>query len=58
MVDELPDENEVLYAESSLKGHNIVVENKTAEESKVNLEYLFNAVTGNPAKTKFIFNTK
>jgi ABC-2 type transport system ATP-binding protein len=58
MVDELPNENEVLYAESSLKGHSIVVENKTAEESKVNLEYLFNAVTENPAKTKSIFNTK
>jgi ABC-2 type transport system ATP-binding protein len=58
MVDELPRENEVLYAESSLKGHYIVVENKTEEDSKVNLEYLFNAATGNPAKTKSIFNTK
>ena len=58
IVDELPNENEVLYTETSLKGHSIVVENKTAEESKVNLEYLFNAVTGNPAKTKSIFHTK
>ena len=58
IVDELPGENETLYAESSLKGHSIVVENKTAEESKVNLEYLFNAVTGNPVKAKSIFDTK
>jgi ABC-2 type transport system ATP-binding protein len=58
IVDDLPNENEVLYAESSLKGYSVVVENKTAEESKVNLEYLFNAVTKNPAKAKSIFNTK
>ncbi len=58
IVDALPNENEVLYAESSLKGYSVVVENKTAEESKVNLEYLFNAVTENPAKAKSIFNTK
>ena len=58
IVDEVPSENEVLYTESSLKGHSIVVENKTAEESKVNLEFLFNAVTGNPARAKSIFNTK
>lgn len=58
VVDDMPHENEVLYAESSLKGHSIVVENITGEESKVNLEYLFNAVTGNPEKAKSIFNTK
>ena len=58
VVDEMPDENDVLYAESSLKGYSVVMENKTAEESKVNLEYLFNAVTENPVKAKSIFNTK
>jgi len=56
VVDEMPGENEVLYAESTLKGYSVVMENKTAEETKVNLEYLFNAVTGNPAKTRSIFN--
>jgi len=58
ITDDLPGENEVLYAEPSLKGYAIVTENKTAEESHVNLEYLFNAVTGNPVKAKSIFNTK
>jgi ABC-2 type transport system ATP-binding protein len=58
VVDDIIDENEVLYAESSLKGYAVVVENKTGEESKVNLEYLFNAITGNPEKSKLIFNTK
>src|SRR6476660_4437659 len=55
VVDEMPDKNDVLYTDSSWKGYAVVKENKTAEESKVNLEYLFNAVTGNPAKTKLIF---
>jgi ABC-2 type transport system ATP-binding protein len=58
IMDELPGENEVLYAESSLKGYAVVKENKTFEESHVNLEYLFNAVTENPAKAKSIFHTK
>jgi ABC-2 type transport system ATP-binding protein len=58
IVDEVPNANEVLYTQSSLKGHSIVVENKTAEESKVNLEFLFNAVTENPARAKSIFHTK
>jgi len=56
VMNEMPDENEVLYAESTLKGYSVVTENKTAEETKVNLEYLFNAVTGNPLKTRSIFN--
>src|SRR5689334_10590623 len=58
VVDEMPDENNVLYADSSLSGYAVVMENKTSEESKVNLEYLFNAVTENPVKAKSIFNTK
>jgi ABC-2 type transport system ATP-binding protein len=45
-----------LYAESTLKGYSVVTENKTAEDTKVNLEYLFNAVTGNPVKARSIFN--
>jgi ABC-2 type transport system ATP-binding protein len=56
VMDEMPDENEVLYAESTLKGYSVVTDNKAEEDSKVNLEYLFNAVTGNPIKTRSIFN--
>lgn len=55
-VDEMPEENKVLYAESTLKGYSVVMENEAREETKVNLEFLFNAVTGNPAKTKLLFN--
>jgi ABC-2 type transport system ATP-binding protein len=58
MVDFIEDESKILYSEPSLKGHAIVTENKTGEESKVNLEFLFNAVTANPEKSKLIFQTK
>lgn len=58
MVDSIETESDVLYAEPALKGHAIVTENKTDAESKVNLEFLFNAVTVNPIKSKLIFNTK
>lgn len=54
-VDVLPNDQHVLYEESSLKGHSIVIENNTGEASKVNLEFLFNAITGNPVKAKSIF---
>jgi ABC-2 type transport system ATP-binding protein len=56
VVDQMTDD--VLYADSSLKGYAVVMQNRTGEESKVNLEYLFNAVTENPVKAKSIFNTK
>lgn len=57
-VDELPDEAGVLYSEQTLRGYSIVTPKKTPEQTQVNLEYLFNAVTGNPEKIKSIFNTK
>jgi|SRR5690242_5484040 len=57
-MDELPDDEEVLYAEQTLKGHSVVISPKTPERTQVNLEYLFNAVTGNPERIKSIFNTK
>ncbi len=56
IVDTIADENEILYSEPSLKGNAVVVENTTGEDSKINLEYLFNAITGNPAKAKSIFH--
>jgi ABC-2 type transport system ATP-binding protein len=45
----------ILYAEDSLKGVSIVVENTQREASKVNLEHLFNAVTENSSIAKSIF---
>jgi len=46
----------VLYSEDSLKGHAIVIENIEQEDSKINLEHLFNAITENPMVAKSIFN--
>ncbi len=48
------DEN-VLYAEESLKGKTIVTANFSGEDSKLNMEHLFNAVVMNPARVKEIF---
>jgi ABC-2 type transport system ATP-binding protein len=55
-VSELPEMGKVLYAEDSLKGHAVVMENTKHEDSKVNLEHLFNAITENPVMAKSIFH--
>ena len=49
-------EEEVLYAEDSLRGKWGVVENMTGEESKLDIELFFNAVLKNPQKMMQIFN--
>ncbi len=54
-VRELPLNEKLLYAEDSLKGQSIVIENTEGEDSKVNLEHLFNAVTENPDSIHSIF---
>ena len=56
IVDEVTPGLTVLYEEDALKGKAIVVENLSHENSKVNLEHLFNAVSENPAVAKAIFN--
>ena len=48
--------DKVLYAEESLKGFSIVTANTAQEDTKVNLEHLFNAITENPEMAKEIFN--
>ena len=45
----------ILYSEESLKGFSIVAKNEHAEDSKVNLEHLFNAITEKPTNAKTIF---
>lgn len=54
-VAEIEDISKVLYQEDSLKGFTIVVENTSGENSKVNLEHLFNSITENPGRAKSIF---
>ena len=57
-VRELPSvefDERVLYSEPSLRGYRAVFENSTQEESRVDLEHLFNAVLENPARISKIF---
>lgn len=56
-LEAIPENESVLYAEDALKGKSFVAVNRHEEESKINLEQLFNAVTDNPARTKTIFKT-
>jgi ABC-2 type transport system ATP-binding protein len=46
----------ILYEEDTLKGKAVVIENIHNEDSKINLEHLFNAVTENSAAVKAILN--
>jgi ABC-2 type transport system ATP-binding protein len=55
IISDLNDEQGILYKEESLKGFSVVMKNTNKEETKVNLEHLFNAITCNPAEAKAIF---
>lgn len=55
-VNEVDSASNVIYAEESLKGISIVQENISGQNSKVNLEQLFNAVTEKPEMIKSIFS--
>jgi ABC-2 type transport system ATP-binding protein len=53
---EMPaDAGDILYSEDSLQGISVVKTNPEQEDSKVNLEHLFNAVIENPLKIKELF---
>ena len=52
---ELPNNNILVYAESYLGAYTVVTENKTMEETSMNLEILFNAVVCNKSKINEIF---
>ena len=49
-------DNTVIYAEASLSGYNAVVANYHQEDSKLDIELLFNAVLAEKSKLKPIFN--
>ncbi len=52
---ELPNNNILVYAESYLGAYTVVTENKTMEETSMNLEILFNAIVNNKSKINEIF---
>ncbi|WP_031525440.1 ABC transporter ATP-binding protein [Dyadobacter crusticola] len=49
-------DDRVIYSEPSLRGYKAVFENSEQEESRVDLEQLFNAVMENPGRIQKIFN--
>jgi ABC-2 type transport system ATP-binding protein len=55
---ELPSNCNLVYYESSLGGYTTVKENTDMEETRMNLEMLFNAVVGNKAKIDEIFKNQ
>ncbi len=55
-VSEIPMDARILYEEKVLKGTAVVMENIDGEDSKLNLEQLFNGVTENPKITKELFS--
>jgi ABC-2 type transport system ATP-binding protein len=52
---ELPDRDSLVYSESSLGGYTVVTVNQGSEETKMNLELLFNAVVNSREKINEIF---
>jgi ABC-2 type transport system ATP-binding protein len=57
-VSELPMNTRIIYSEQHLKGYAVVRENTTGEDTRINLENLFNGVTANPEISKEIFNVQ
>lgn len=57
-VNELSPDHEVLYAEEHLKGTSIIRKNICGEDSRLNLEHLFNGATQNPQLLNNIFTSK
>ena len=53
---QIENKDDILYSESSLKGYSVVCKNIHGEDTRVNLEHLFNALTQNPEKLTAIFN--
>jgi ABC-2 type transport system ATP-binding protein len=58
-VEQLPEnDNAVLYTEENIRGSLVVAENLQKEDSKLDLELLFNAAMSNKQRIKEVFNLK
>jgi ABC-2 type transport system ATP-binding protein len=55
-LNQTENDQRVLYAEPSLQGYTVVMENSEQQESKVDLERLFNAAMQNPERIRQLFN--
>jgi ABC-2 type transport system ATP-binding protein len=56
VVQQVPDDVEVLYADKGLGGYVIVTERRGEPESQIDLEVLFNAVLGDRSRMQEIFS--
>lgn len=54
-VNEIPPNLQILHAEESFRGISIIYENKIGEDTRMDLEQLFNAVTENASLVKKLF---
>lgn len=54
-VTQLPSGQKIIYTENDLRGISIVRENLSGDDSRINLEYLFNGVIAKPELTSEIF---
>ena len=57
-LEENPNDETILYMEDNIRGSLVVAENKHQQESKLDIELLFNATIANKEKIKEIFNLK
>lgn len=55
-VSNLDDAGGIVYANTSLRGHTVITENTNKEQSRIDMEMLFNAVLEQPEKISKIFN--
>lgn len=55
---ERPAEGSMIHVEASMGGYLVVRENTDGKATRMNLELLFNAVTGNKQRIKELFNSK
>lgn len=55
-VSNMEDAGNILFADSSLRGHAVILENAGMEHSRIDMELLFNAVLDKPERISQIFN--
>nr|WP_295873886.1 ABC transporter ATP-binding protein [uncultured Chitinophaga sp.] len=56
LLAQLDDRLPILYADSSLRGHSVIMKNENMEQSKIDMELLFNAILSNRQPIQELFN--
>lgn len=58
LVSEVPDSDEILFAEPTIGGYAVVAKNTSGTDTRVNLEYLFYTATENPSAIATMFKNQ